>query len=119
MKKLFARKGGVHAGRIVGGDCHHWNSGGIAVASRATGSRSSASYVLLQQPQATWVVDSQLRIDSQAIPAMQTGSGTIVAGQQRFAMSGMYSLLPFLEQTALYNNLETIQLEPGTEMSIT
>ncbi len=45
-------------------------------------------------------------------PAMQTGSGTIVAGQQRFAMSGMYSLLPFLEQTALYNNLETIQLEP-------
>ncbi len=45
-------------------------------------------------------------------PSMQTGSGTIFAGQQRFAMSGVYSLLPFMEQTALYNNLETIQLEP-------
>jgi prepilin-type N-terminal cleavage/methylation domain-containing protein/prepilin-type processing-associated H-X9-DG protein len=35
--------------------------------------------------------------------AMQTGSGTINSGAQRYAMSGHYALLPFLEQQPLYD----------------
>jgi prepilin-type N-terminal cleavage/methylation domain-containing protein len=45
-------------------------------------------------------------------PSMQCGSGTIVAAQQRFAMSGTFAILPYIEQAALQSGLETLQLEP-------
>lgn len=45
-------------------------------------------------------------------PSMMCGSGTIVAGAQRFAMSGTYAILPYMEQVSLYDQLTTLNLEP-------
>lgn len=46
------------------------------------------------------------------LPSMQSGSGTVVSGQQRFAMSGFYQILPFCEGQPLWDQIEGIQLEP-------
>ena len=50
-------------------------------------------------------------------PSMQQGTGgahpgSIQGAAQRYCMSGVYSVLPFLEQQALYNGLTTLNLEP-------
>jgi len=41
-----------------------------------------------------------------------TGTGTNTAGLQRLRMSGFYSLMPFMEQKPLYDQLVTLNLEP-------
>jgi prepilin-type N-terminal cleavage/methylation domain-containing protein/prepilin-type processing-associated H-X9-DG protein len=45
-------------------------------------------------------------------PSMQSGTGTVVAGQQRFAMNGFYQTLPYCEQSPYYDKLDVLQLEP-------
>ena len=45
-------------------------------------------------------------------PAMQGGTGTVVAGFQRFAMSGFYMLLPFTEQDSHFKAIKQNNLEP-------
>src|SRR5688500_1682778 len=45
-------------------------------------------------------------------PAMQSGTGTVVSQAQRFAMGGFYATLPFCEQSALYDRIQTLNLEP-------
>jgi len=45
-------------------------------------------------------------------PSMQSGTGTIVAGRQRFAMGGFYQTLPYCEQSSLYDRLQVLDLEP-------
>lgn len=44
-------------------------------------------------------------------PAMETGTGTVAGGGQFYSMSGWYALLPYVEQTALYNNLSTLNVD--------
>ena len=51
------------------------------------------------------------------LPAMQCGSGAVHPGTihgpgQRFAMSGHYALLPFIEQQAAYQQFETVNWNP-------
>ncbi|QDV25069.1 DUF1559 domain-containing protein [Aureliella helgolandensis] len=45
-------------------------------------------------------------------PAHMTGTGSIAQYGQRGVYSGWYSLLPFCEQSALYNQLESMQVNP-------
>lgn len=50
-------------------------------------------------------------------PPMQCGTGALHPGTvhgpaQRFAMSGHYALLPYIEQTALYNQFNTVNWNP-------
>jgi prepilin-type N-terminal cleavage/methylation domain-containing protein/prepilin-type processing-associated H-X9-DG protein len=50
-------------------------------------------------------------------PPMQCGTGavhpgTVHGGFQRFAMSGHYALLPYVEQSSLYNNMTNHNREP-------
>ena len=50
-------------------------------------------------------------------PAIQCGTGGVNPGSiqgaaQRFAMFGHYTLLPFVEQTALYQQFEAINWNP-------
>ncbi|MCA9158267.1 MAG: DUF1559 domain-containing protein [Planctomycetales bacterium] len=44
-------------------------------------------------------------------PAMETGTGYVGGGAQNFSMSGWYALLPYIEQTALYNSLSTLNVD--------
>ena len=51
------------------------------------------------------------------LPAMQCGSGAVHPGTihgpgQRFAMSGHYALLPFIEQQAAYQQFEAVNWNP-------
>lgn len=45
-------------------------------------------------------------------PAHMTGSGSIAQYGQRGVYSGWHSLLPFCEQTSLYDQLESLQVNP-------
>lgn len=45
-------------------------------------------------------------------PSRQAGTGTLPSYQQRMRMSGFAAMLPFLEQTNLYNQIETEQRNP-------
>jgi prepilin-type N-terminal cleavage/methylation domain-containing protein len=46
------------------------------------------------------------------LPSRQSGTGTIVAAAQRYAMSGFYQILPYCEQAPLYTDLVALDLEP-------
>ncbi|MCC7339341.1 MAG: DUF1559 domain-containing protein [Pirellulaceae bacterium] len=46
-------------------------------------------------------------------PAMETGTGTVAGGGQFYSMSGWYAMLPYVEQTSLYSNLSTLNVDPG------
>lgn len=49
-------------------------------------------------------------------PAMETGTGYVGGGFQNYSMSGWYALLPYVEQTALYNSLSTLNIDPGSPL---
>ena len=42
-----------------------------------------------------------------AFPSRQAGTGTLASGGQRMCLSGFVVMLPFLEQTALWNNVQS------------
>ena len=46
-------------------------------------------------------------------PAMETGTGTVAGGGQFYSMSGWYAILPYVEQTSLYNTLSTLNVDPA------
>ena len=47
-----------------------------------------------------------------SFPAMQGGTGTVVASGQRFCVGGFYFTLPFCEQQPLYDQLTTLNAHP-------
>ncbi|MHB8900412.1 MAG: DUF1559 domain-containing protein [Thermoguttaceae bacterium] len=46
------------------------------------------------------------------LPSLQCGTGTIMAGEQRFCMNATYATLPYCEQGALCDQLVTLNREP-------
>ncbi|MFO1066031.1 MAG: DUF1559 domain-containing protein [Pirellulales bacterium] len=49
------------------------------------------------------------------LPSMQCGTGHINATYQRNAMSGWYAILPYIEQTAVYNSINSLNGNFGVE----
>ena len=48
----------------------------------------------------------------QRFPSHQSGSGNLNFGAQRLVYSGWFALLPFCEQTAVYNQVDALQTVP-------
>ena len=54
----------------------------------------------------------------QTFPARQGGSGTTRSGEMRGRMSGLIAILPYLDQTALYEEMDSLQSAPWAGNSV-
>src|SRR5690242_16485697 len=61
----------LYAGGAARGDCHHWRTGGVALARGAGGARGGTALGLPEQFASDWLGDAELSRQSQCVSAAQ------------------------------------------------
>lgn len=80
-------------------------------AAREAGRRASCQNNMRQQALGVLNYEASFK----KLPSLQTGNGNIVQSQQRFCMSGWYSILPFVEGQVQYDAINALNNNNGLE----
>ena len=97
----------VYARGIVGGDCHHRNSGCFAIACHPGSTRGGTPHAVQQQPEKHWVGSAELSRHVQDVPD-GCHARWVPDRHATLGPSWQFGILPFMEQRNIYDKIANL-----------